>query len=387
MEVIMSIESVRSPLTGIGRYTFELTKQLQHDADIELKLFSDGRFISELPEITSVASKSKPSVLSKIRRQLIKSDLAVKYVKLIRDYAIQKSLNTHKSAIFHGPAYYLPRFEGQSVATFHDLSIFTMAEYHPPERVRFMQKELRHTLQEASLLITDSEFNRIELADYFVYPISKIVSVPLACSGEFHPRDVASTTRVLSRFGLNHGGYTLYAGTIEPRKNIQTLLDAYSTLPDTIRRRWPLVLVGHHGWQSQHLHARIDKAVSEGWVIYLGYVNDADLPYLYAGAHLFFFPSHYEGFGLPVLEAMASGVPVICSNASSLPEVVGDAALMFDPEDVEALRQLMLIGLEDKVWRETAKEKGLMRASTFSWQRCAKETVAVYRKLLSGKQK
>lgn len=384
MEVIMSIESIKYPLTGIGRYTLELTKQLQHDASLNLKLFSHGKFISELPKLDFVASGS--SALSQIRSQLIKSDLAVKSVKFVRDYAIRKSLKTHKHAIFHGPAYYLPKFDGQSVATFHDLSVFTMAEYHPPARVRFMQKELRHTLQEASVLITDSEFNRVELANYFGYPAAKIVSVPLACSEDFHFRDAASTTPVLNRFGLNHGAYLLYAGTIEPRKNIETLLDAYGTLPDAVRRRWPLVLVGHQGWQSQKLHERIEKAVSEGWAKYLGYVNNDDLPYLFAGAHLFCFPSHYEGFGLPVLEAMASGVPVVCSNASSLPEVAGDAALMFDAADVNALRQLILIGLEDEVWRESAKQKGLIQASTFSWQRCAKETVAVYRELSTGKQ-
>jgi alpha-1,3-rhamnosyl/mannosyltransferase len=265
--------------------------------------------------------------------------------------------------------------------------MFTHTQYHPPERVRYMQRELNLTLQRASMLITDSEYTRQELASYFGYPLDKISTISLACSSNFCPREAAGSVSVLTRLGLLHGGYTLYAGTIEPRKNIEALLDAYSTLPDAIRQRWPLVLAGYHGWQSEQLHERINAAANAGWARYLGYVADEDLPYLFSGAHLFFFPSHYEGFGLPVLEAMASGIPVVCSNASSLPEVVGGAALMFDPEDVEALRQLMLIGLEDKVWRETAKEKGLIRASTFSWQRCAKETVAVYRKLLSGKQK
>jgi alpha-1,3-rhamnosyl/mannosyltransferase len=193
---------------------------------------------------------------------------------------------------------------------------------------------------------------------------------------------VSESVSVLARLGLVHGGYTLYAGTIEPRKNIEVLLDAYSVLPDAIRQRWPLVLAGYHGWQSEQLHQRIDAAVSAGWARYLGYVADEDLPHLFAGAHLFFFPSHYEGFGLPVLEAMASGVPVVCSNASSLPEVAGGAALMFDPEDADALHQLILTGLEDEVWRKTAKEKGLMQASIFSWRRCANETVSVYRELL-----
>jgi len=378
MKVILSIDSVKFPLTGIGRYNFELAKQLQQQDDLELLLFANGRFVSELPAHQLVGSKKDRW----LRDQLRKSNLAIKAYKLLSKIKNNYSLKDHESAVFHGPGFYLPEFQGPSVATFHDLSIFTHAQYHPPERVRYMQRELSLTLQRASMLITDSEYTRQELASYFGYPLDKIRAISLACSAEFHPRNGLDSSTVMARLGLVHGGYTLYAGTIEPRKNIETLLDAYSTLPDNIRQRWPLVLAGYHGWQSEHLHERIDAAMKAGWAHYLGYVKDEDLPFLFASAHLFFFPSHYEGFGLPVLEAMSSGVPVICSNASSLPEVAGGAALIFDPMDVDALSQLILKGLEDDTWRKTAKEKGLMQATTFNWQKCAKETMAVYRELM-----
>ncbi len=378
MKVIFSVDSVKFPLTGIGRYSFELAKQLKLQNDLELMLYTKGRFIAELP-MHQQANFRKNGVL---QSQLRKSNLAIKAYQLLSDIRNHYALQNHKDAIFHGPGFYLPKFKGRSVATFHDLSTFTHAQYHPPERVRFMQHELNLTLERASMLITDSEYTRQELASYFGYPLDKIRTISLACSDNFRPREVSESVSVLARLGLVHGGYTLYAGTIEPRKNIEVLLDAYSVLPDAIRQRWPLVLAGYHGWQSEQLHQRIDAAVSAGWARYLGYVADEDLPHLFAGAHLFFFPSHYEGFGLPVLEAMASGVPVVCSNASSLPEVAGGAALMFDPEDADALHQLILTGLEDEVWRKTAKEKGLMQASIFSWRRCANETVSVYRELL-----
>lgn len=377
MKVILSVDSVKFPLTGIGRYNFELAKQLQLQDDLELLFYANGRFIGSLP--TPEQAKSKKN--GWLHNQLRKNNLAIKAYQLLSGIKNHYSLQGHEDAIFHGPGFYLPRFSGSSVATFHDLSIFTHTQYHPPERVRYMQRELNLTLQRASMLITDSEYTRQELASYFGHPLDKIRTISLACSDDFHPREAAESVPVLARLGLEYGGYTLYAGTIEPRKNIEALLDAYSTLPDAIRQRWPLVLAGYHGWQSEQLHARIDAAENAGWARYLGYVADEDLPYLFSGAHLFFFPSHYEGFGLPVLEAMASGVPVVCSNASSLPEVAGGAALMFDPEDVDALRQLIMTGLEDDVWREAAKEKGLLQASTFSWQRCAEETVAVYREL------
>ncbi len=181
------------------------------------------------------------------------------------------------------------------------------------------------------------------------------------------------------------GGYTLFAGTIEPRKNLDVLLDAYGLLPLNLRQRWPLVMTGYQGWQSEKLHERIKAASREGWVRYLGYVPAEDLPLLYAGARLFAFPSLYEGFGLPILEAMASGVPVVCSKSSSLPEVAGDAAGMCEAMDVDSLSRLIATGLEDDIWRNSSIEKGLARAAGFSWQRCAEETVAVYREAISAR--
>lgn len=377
MKVILSVDSVKFPLTGIGRYAYELAKHLELSDDLELLLFYKGNFTRDL--VTS--NQTKTNNYARLRSLLIKSDLVVSTYRSFSKIKSRNSLSVHSDAIFHGPGFYLPEFNGPSVATFHDLSIFTHSEYHPPERVRFMQRELMLTLERASMLITDSEYTRQELGAYFSYPLDKIRSIPLACSSDFHPRDANHTSQYLSQFGLVHNCYTLYAGTIEPRKNIDVLLDAYSNLPELVRKSWPLVLAGYQGWQSQKLHARIKDAESAGWLIYLGYVPDEDLPLLFSAARLFVFPSHYEGFGLPVLESMASGVPVICSNSSSLPEVVGNAALMCDPLDVEMLGQLIKKGLEDESWRNDAIVKGLNQSSKFSWHKCAQETEAVYHEL------
>ena len=379
MKVILSVDSIKFPLTGIGRYTYELAKQLQLQKDLDFKLFSNGTIVLGLPKHGE--AKAKRSIVARLRMQLRKSNLVTRVYQTLVGIRSQIALRSHREAIFHGPGFYLPKFTGHSVATFHDLSIFTWAHCHPPERVRFMQRELKLTLQRASMLITDSEYTRHEIANYFGYPLDKIRTVPLACSPDFHPRDAIETNSILNKFGLAHGGYTLYAGTIEPRKNIESLLDAYAELPDLLRSRWPLVLAGYRGWQSEVLHQRIEAAVSAGWARYLGYVANDDLPILFAAARLFVFPSLYEGFGLPVLEAMASGVPVVCSNSSSLPEVAGGAALMCDALDVDKLTQLIAFGLEDASWRVGAVAKGLAQSSKFSWQRCAKETIAVYREL------
>jgi alpha-1,3-rhamnosyl/mannosyltransferase len=378
MKVILSVDSVKFPLTGVGRYTCELANHLQIQEDLELLLFANCNLVPELPEYDEV----KQTMATGLRMQIRRSDLVIRAYQLLTGIKSQLALKTHSDAVFHGPGFYLPKFIGPSVATFHDLSIFTWSHCHPPERVRFMKRELNLTLQRASLLITDSEYTRLELSRYFGYPLDKIRTVPLGYSSDFHSREAIDTGPVMNKFRLTHGGYTLYAGTIEPRKNIESLLDAYAMLPHAVRACWPLVIVGYSGWQSQALHARIEAAVNAGWAYYLGYVATEDLPILFSGARLFVFPSHYEGFGLPVLEAMATGVPVVCSNSSSLPEVVGGAALMCDALDVDKLNQLIVVGLEDESWRVGAVIKGLAQSLKFSWERCAKETMAVYRELL-----
>jgi len=381
MKLILSVEPVRFPLTGIGRYTYELASRLQHSGDITDLRFFAGR--SFLPSLPTAASQS--DAVHGLKRFVQKNALAVEAYRLLMPYLRKRALKGMEDFIYHSPNYYLPPFAGRNVATFHDLSPFTWAHCHAPQIARYLQKELKVTLERADALITDSHFTRQELADYFAWPIERIHAVPLASSPEFHPRSEQALRETLTRHGLQAGGYSLFVGTIEPRKNIETLLDAYSRLPLPLRQRWPLILTGYHGWRSEAIHARIAQAQQQGWARYLGFVASEDLPLLYAGARLFAFPSHYEGFGLPVLEAMSSGVPVVCSNSSSLPEVAGNAALMCAPDDVEGMSGLLQRGLEDEPWRRAAVGRGLEHAAGFSWERCAQATVEVYHKVSEGR--
>jgi alpha-1,3-rhamnosyl/mannosyltransferase len=159
------------------------------------------------------------------------------------------------------------------------------------------------------------------------------------------------------------------------------LVAAYRLLPAALRQRVPLVLVGGRGWLNDALHHEIDKATAEGWLKYLGFVQESDLPLLYAGARSFAYPSIYEGFGLPVLEAMASGVPVITSNRTSLPEVTQGMALHVEPDDIDELKEAILKSIEDNNWRTAIIPQALDVASCYSWDRCIRETIAVYHKV------
>jgi len=380
MKLVLSVEPVRFPLTGIGRYTYELALRLQQSPEItDLQFFAGRRFLPSLP----IAANESGNGYS-LKRAVQKNFLAIEAYRLLMPMLRKRALKGHADFLYHSPNYYLPPFAGRSVATFHDLSPFTWAHCHAPQLARYLQKELKTTLLRADALITDSEYTRRELAEYFAWPIERIHTVPLASSAEFHPRSPLILRDALKRHGLEVGGYSLFVGTIEPRKNIETLLDAYSRLPLALRARWPLILTGYHGWRNDAIHERLEVAKREGWARYLGFVPSEDLPLLFAGARLFVFPSLYEGFGLPVLEAMSSGVPVVCSNSSSLPEVAGNAALMCEPTDVEALTGLIQKGLEDESWRTTAIEEGLLHAASFSWERCAMETLQVYKTVVKG---
>lgn len=378
MKLVLSVEPVRFPLTGIGRYTYELALRLQNSQEItDLQFFAGRRFLPGLPTASDASGSGYG-----LKRAVQKNFFAVEAYRLLMPVLRARALKNHSDFLYHSPNYYLPPFAGKSVATFHDLSPFTWAHCHAPQLVRYLQKELRKTLDRADALITDSEYTRQELAEYFSWPLERIHTVPLASSEEFYPRDYETLAEPLSRHGLLPGEYSLFVGTIEPRKNIETLLDAYSRLPHPLRTRCPLILTGYHGWKNDDIHKRLDTAKREGWARYLGFVPSEDLPLLFAGARLFAFPSLYEGFGLPVLEAMSSGVPVVCSNSSSLPEVAGNAALMCEAMDVVKLTALLQQGLEDEAWRLQAITAGLVHASVFSWQRCADETLQVYQKVM-----
>ncbi|WP_077293696.1 glycosyltransferase family 4 protein [Yersinia proxima] len=378
MRVVFSTDAIKYPLTGIGRYTYELARQLQSNDDISELLFLQGRKISrDLPTV-----QAKPNAASGLKNALKNSVIVNELYRLSGSWLKSLALRPYQNCVYHSPNFFIPPRVDNTVATFHDLSIFKWPQCHPVNRVQYMRKELLLTLKRAKVLITDSEFTRTELADYFNYPIEKIVSAPLASSDEFYPREYIYLQNLMARLGLVAGQYTLFTGTIEPRKNISTLLDAYERIPLELRTRFPLVICGFSGWNSESLHRRFEKAAQQGWLLYLGYLSSDDLPLLFSGARTFLFPSLYEGFGLPVLEAMASGVPVVCSNAASLPEVLGESGLMCDALDVEGLTTAIIKSLEDEDWRNIAITAGLIRANTFTWKRCAHETIKAYKQVL-----
>ncbi|OZI14943.1 mannosyltransferase [Sodalis-like symbiont of Philaenus spumarius] len=377
MKIVFATNAIKYPVTGIGRYALELINQLQQAPEITQLCYFRGLHIGDrLPEyhIQSSASGALPGWLK--RHALLIEAFRAIYPRLQK-----RALRPQKDFLYHSPNYYLPAGLSRAITTFHDISVFTNPEFHPSGRVRYLAQEMEASLMRANRIITVSEFSKLELVRYFNYPAAKIDVTCLACSDAFYPRAAPAVAPLMQRLGLSAQGYSLFTGTIEPRKNLTMLLNAYEQLSQALRQRYPLVLSGYKGWGSGAEHQRFERGSREGWVKYLGYVGQEELPILFSAARLFVFPSLYEGFGLPVLEAMASGVSVVCSNAASLPEVAGDAAFICEPQDIDALSAGIARGLQDEAWRTQARVAGLANAQNFSWQRCAQDTIKAYLKV------
>jgi glycosyltransferase involved in cell wall biosynthesis len=224
---------------------------------------------------------------------------------------------------------------------------------------------------------------RQEVMEYYGVPDARVTTVLLGVSPEFKPLDAGRCLPALAQFGLQPGRYLLAVGTLEPRKNLSTMIAAFERLPAGLRRRFPLVIVGMNGWGMERFSGKVRHMIADGEVHLLGYVPQGDLPALYSGARLFVYPSLYEGFGLPPLEAMACGVPVIASCRASLPEVVGDAGVLVEALDDHAIAQHMQALIEDDALHACLSEAGRARAQTFTWRKFAHETIAVYKKVIS----
>ena len=238
-------------------------------------------------------------------------------------------------------------------------------------------------LRRVDAVITDSEQSRKDIITYLPVSPERVVPVSLAADRRFRPMETSEVEPILRTYDVQ-SPYILYVGALESRKNLPRLLEAYALLRQW-SPQWRLVIVGARKWKFSPIFDAVQRLGLETHVTFTGYVEDEHLPALYAGADLFAFPSLYEGFGLPVLEAMACGTPVVTSNASSLPEVAGDAAILVDPHDVEQIVNAMRLVLTQPALAAALRAKGLARAAQFSWERTARETIAVYERVLAGR--
>lgn len=380
MKIAIDGHPLIPPRAGIGQYTYQLIKALA-------QLEPSHQYSVIYPRLTrTLRTREQPVFAEKCVRVVSEGRLRFLWFRARRKARRKLGMSppTERSLgafdVYHATNYVFTHAvkRARRVVTIHDMTLMLFPEWHPRDRVSSMVSEIARSLEVADHILADSTATRDDIVKQLSVRPERISVVPLAADRSFEPMPAAETRKALSSWGLTSGDYLLFMGTIEPRKNLSRLLKALELAGGRVG---PLVIAGANGWGSDEVAGHIQRLQRAGRVTYLGYVPDDARPALLNGARAFVYPSLYEGFGLPALEAMACGTPVLASNVSSLPEVVGDAGVMVDPQDVDAIAGEMTRLWQDEALRRDLASKGLERARTFSWERTASQTLGVYQQL------
>jgi glycosyltransferase involved in cell wall biosynthesis len=363
---------------GIGRYVRELVNAFaRQDHEAMVKLFVSGAKFSQLPPTPAPnfdwsPTRLNPKWLARIwhRAQL----------------PMPVELFTGRVHIYHATDFVLPPTlpAMRTVLTVHDLSFIRVPEAASPSLKAYLDAVVPRSVQIANHVLADSQATKEDLITLYNTPAEKITVLLSGVDSRFRQiPDVSLLLTTRNKYNLGTRPYILSVGTVQPRKNYGRLVEALAQIR-SLGCDISLVIVGGKGWMEAPIHDTIRDLRMTDYVHFTGFADEADLPALYSGAVCVAQPSLYEGFGIPVLEGMACGVPVVTSNVSSLPEAAGDAALLIDPYDVEALTDALMRLIEDTALRETLIAKGFAHAATFTWDASAKKLVDVYTQLIAG---
>ncbi len=370
MKILVNAVPLQNLPTGIGRYLASLYSEIERRyPEIAVRYFTGSGMAERLP-----CSPGKRSLWTAAAGIAWHLPAIVPYGAriLMHETNQNRFLRISRGFDIYHEAGYFPLKAAQNVKTVftvHDISLKTLPDFHPKDRVLFFNKYFERSLSRADAIITPSVFTRQELNRVYpgiradIHPVSLGVDEKI-----FFRRTETEICALKSQLRLPEK-YILFAGTADPRKNIQAIFTAIKKLPESVK----LVCTGWSGWQKTGADPDLKNRV-----FYTGYVSDEDLAILYSGARAFVYPSFYEGFGLPLVEAMACGCPVICSNRSSLPEVVGDAAATCDPEDAQCLADAVsAVFYSDRRYAEM-RRKSDVRGKKFTWAETAKQTIEVF---------
>lgn len=352
---------------GVSNYTEALLHHLGHIDRVNRYTIYTTRGIDstalDLPPNFHVQPSHLPTINPRIRipwEQLIAPPL----------------LRLNGAQVFHGVLNVAPLFcPVPSVITIHDLSIFSFPQTFRRHNRMYLTWSTRASARRAARILTVSEYTKQEVVRLLCIPPERVIVTHNACDERFvppHPDDLAAFRQ---REALPEQ-FILYVGTLEPRKNIPMLLEAYAQIAD--RTEAPLIIGGGKGWLYDPIFAKAQSLGLADRIRFVGFIPGEDLPLWYAAATVFVFPSLFEGFGMPLLEAMACGTPVVTTSSSSLPEVAGDAGLIVSPTDAEALGHALLQVLNTPTLRADLRERGLRQVQRFSWHETAERTLQAY---------
>jgi glycosyltransferase involved in cell wall biosynthesis len=359
------------PRAGVGHYTYELARALaEASPGDEFELV----YPSSYPAVNLEERERLPPNLKEARVRVGAFGRRWWSAGLPR-HAARRGVG-----LYHGTNYEVPLWGGTTrVVTVHDLSLFTHPETHERRRVWRARRRLPLMTRAAAAVVTPTEAVRRELCEWLRVPPSKVFAVHEAARECFKPMSKDEADAALRELKIGGGEFLLAVGTIEPRKNLSTLVRAFEeVLRERPSSNLRLVVAGGRGWLSGPLFESLARSPARGRVLLTGYVSDGQLRALYSSCTAFVYPSLYEGFGLPPLEAMGCGAPVVAGHTPAVAEVSGGAARLFDPRDHAQLARALLELLDDEAARRALSEAGLRRAAQFSWQRTARATLDVY---------
>jgi glycosyltransferase involved in cell wall biosynthesis len=359
-----------TPKTGIGHYTFELARSLAHIAPED-----EFEIVAPVPIETGTSTENPPNLFTvqaptgALRRRWWTIGLPL--------YVIENRLR-----LFHGTNYNVPLWQRcPTIVTIHDLSLLLHSDTHRADLVKRARRRLPTMTRVATHIITDSHSVKKEICEHLNVRPEKITSVPLAPRRSFQPVGLDQSREVRRRLGVEDE-FILFVGTVEPRKNLRALVSAFDELLQNTELLPQLVVAGQKGWLTDELFAHIEQSAIAKRILFTGYVTDEDLAALYSSCRVSVYPSLYEGFGLPILEAMACGAPVITSRIPVIMEIASGAARLVDPTDIPELTGALMEVLTDHNARQHYAEAGPRRAAQYTWERTAQNTLEVYREVL-----
>ncbi|GHZ26272.1 glycosyl transferases group 1 family protein [Vibrio cholerae] len=386
-KLLINITPIRKPLTGIGYYTLNILRELLIK-DIDVIGLQNGRSVNKqqlhaLIDSFLLETKHQQPQEKSIKRsvvELIRSIPGSYQVKnILLSFRAKRSLARFaaQNYVYFEPSFIPFDYNGRTITTVHDLSFISYPQFHPETRVAYLTSKIGCSIDKSDHVIVDSDYILQEMHQYYPSSLNKSSTVYLGVVQFFRPYSASECSGVNTRLGLKHQQFILSVATLEPRKNLKRLVLAYKSLPAEIRAEHPLVLVGDQGWKNMELMAEAKELIDSKQLIFTGYLSDSDLKYLYSSAMIFAYPSLYEGFGLPIIEAMASGAPVITSNRGATSEISGGKAILVNPEDVNDIAQaiIQLINQPDK--RELLTSVGLEFVQRYQWSRTVERILEI----------
>ncbi len=376
LTVAVDVNALWEPLTGIGWYLYRLLEEMAERDDVRLRLYGPA-YIDKQDVPPPVVELPSGRAIEQVSYRVPENLSLVHYYLATKLRRVQeRMIAADRNQVLFAPNYFLPpwfdRCDGELVVTVHDLSFLKVPETVRESTRRDLEGKLRQTVERAARVLTDSETVRSELLETGLFDPERTHTVRLG------PGSVAASTVAEPPDGLPER-YVLHVGTLEPRKNLPTLLEAWRLLRARGAEPPPLVLCGRLGWKSEELQEEIESAAAEGWVVHYGYLKDGQVAALYRDATLVTLPSIYEGFGLPAVEAMGAGAPLLCSDIPVLREVAGESAVYVAPDSARDWADRVGEVLGDDAQRRELAGLGRARAERFDWRSTAEQTREVWR--------